>query len=188
MEHLQSLNLSKQEMLESALEKLSGYRTMQCGQVHEKIVSVTKVEERMLSHDDYPGWKLQIKGLCSKEVRNATLGCSHSMVQANYGRLISQLVTENIIGETTVPWTKINDVLGKVFIMDYEKGSLEKKLAVMKGKNSDSAVIEEIQFKLSRLREEHVILINQLDALHRDTLQTLQEIVHSRSKIPGPKD
>lgn len=163
------------QLLTDAHQQLSGFRTLQCAQSHEKIVEIVKVdrESNELEHDDHPGWRLEIRGLCSKELRNATIGCSHSMAPINYNRIVNGLIEQQIISEASVPLQEINNLIHRIYLMDHEKGRLEKQLAVFRNSDGPAQEIGDITVKLDGLREEHVVLIKELDSLHQQVLQVL---------------
>ncbi len=166
----------KQQLLQSALQQLSGYRTLQCGQNHEKVVEISEIEagNPEMGHEDHPGWKLNIKGLCSAELRNSTLGCSHNMVLSKYNRVINDLISQDLIGQTALPMKEMNDVIAEIYRMDHEKGRLEKYHAVLKKEQSDVQQEAETAQKLQELRQGHVELIKKLEILHQKVLQELR--------------
>lgn len=161
--------------LGEALEKLSALRTFQCGQMHENATEISRTGESEQGNIDYPEWKIKNLGFCSKEIRNSTLGCAHSLSYPIFTTEIGKLSKLGLIDEDCLPMQEISNTITSVYVMDHEKGRLEKLHAVLCEERSGSPEVAETAEMLENLRQEHRALIQQIGKYHRQVLKYLRE-------------
>lgn len=119
--------------------QLESFETAECGLFHETVLidkSTGKPIKNIIG-DEAHYERVQ---LCPANIRNKRLGCAHSKANHNFFNLIAVLKTED---ENIIQGNKnIEALFQKIYMLDHEKGDLEKDLVETDDKESVQTKIE----------------------------------------------
>ncbi|QNM86531.1 hypothetical protein H9W90_05275 [Polaribacter pectinis] len=143
--------------IKNELEKFTVFK---CGLKHElvKLDSKTKhpVKKIVSNKEIY-----ERVALCNSSKRAYRLGCAHSNSNLKFNQLVSSIQIDNL--EIKRILNEINQVISKIYLLDHEKGNLEKEFAICLENPSNSIV--EIESSINSCKTTHNNYMNDLHLL-----------------------
>ncbi len=152
-------------------QELSTFVTVQCGLYHEKVALNPETKMPIITQIDSEVACTRVQ-LCPANLRSKRLGCAHSFANDNFNKLINELESEN--SEITELQAKIKQIILKIYMLDHEKGNLEKDHAKsVMFHSSNKSQQENIQTKIEQCLAQHFILISELESTKNKILHHL---------------
>jgi hypothetical protein len=154
-------------------EKLSAYQTVSCKLMHEQ---VTQLNEDSITADiDLDQLRVIRKGFCNASLRRRSLGCAHTMANDMFVRLVISVYETGILQTTSSP-SVINDLVLKIYLIDHEKGRIEKRKALVQ-LQKDSQELINIQNALLDIISRHQNAIDELEKVRQDIMHQLDKVI-----------
>lgn len=164
------------EALIKIRNELLKYQIVACELRHEKVLQVEATQYG--GHTDYPNFNFSLYGLCPKAFRNRTLNCAHSISAVSYDQLIRQLSDKGMLelksAETLS--TELKALLLKIYLLDHEKGRLEKELAFFKLHSKYNSV-KTIEKALKETLKTHHAVVEDLENFHHCLVQKVNHLI-----------
>ncbi|MDY6949184.1 MAG: hypothetical protein SXG53_26115 [Pseudomonadota bacterium] len=170
------------ELLRSVRQQLAGYRVAQCALAHERVVSLSR--NAYGTSPDHPGWQIGLKGFCDSSTRLERLGCAHTRANDHYRNLVSKLIKAGIADGLVAPLAEIDATIMAIYRTDHEKGSLDKRCAVLR-EQGKTPELQEAERKLNAVLATHFKLVERLEALHRHILTGIDALLAERMPSPA---
>lgn len=142
-------------------DKLSALQIVSCGMVHEQAKSIK--EDTLTPHADIDALGVVRRGLCNNAQRRNFLGCAHTVANDNFTNITNELFSLGIFPHAQSPTENIKQIVFSIYMLDHEKGILEKRLALAK--------------HLQHTEEEHVLqqTINEVVSRHQVAINSLKQ-------------
>lgn len=177
----QSISKGNYEQLLQLRDKLSAFKTISCGLMHEQVRELQ--EESVTDDANLEELRVKRKGFCNTTLRRHFLGCAHTLANDTFARLADSVYDMGLMQTTTRPSIAIKDLTVKIYLMDHEKGMMEKRKALVQYRQ-DAAQIMVIENTLQEIISRHQTAINQLEQIRQDIMQQLDIAIALLSNIP----
>lgn len=170
------------ELLQSIRQQLAGYRVTQCALAHECVVSVSRSDYGIRA--DHPGWQIRLQGFCNRNTRQERLGCAHTTANDRYKSLVRKLTNAGIADDLVAPLSEIDEIIMSIYLIDHEKGMLDKKCAVFSAERK-VLQLQEAERKLNEVLAIHFHLIERLGTLHTHIMNRIDRLLVMRARRPA---
>jgi hypothetical protein len=161
-------------ILHGIKEEMSRYHTAACGLIHEKVMlpknSMPAEEDPSVMQPGFPRL-----GFCNASDRQWRLTCAHTMAAARFNRLLDQLAGTGLVEEGRVHSGKINALLTEIYLLDHQKGNVEKDYAVLRRQSAPAPELQATRNKLNEIILRHSDLVGQVEALRAEILCEVEE-------------
>lgn len=169
--------MEKTALLNSIYTELLRYKTTQCQLKHEQVKEV--ISDAVMG-DEGPQDRIVRTGFCDSAFRKWELGCAHTpAAMHNFKTLVGNFAGAADLDASNLPLQNMDDVICQIFLLDHEKGALEKQYSFLKLRNGSPEEIAATQDKLKTAIAHHTVLINQLEQLRASVLAKLAAIISS---------
>lgn len=156
-------------ILHEIKEEMSRYHAAACELIHEKVMLA---KNSMPAEDDpsvtQPG--LPRLGFCNASDRQWRLTCAHTMAASRFNRLLGQLADTGLVEADRIQFEKINALLTEIYLLDHQKGNVEKDYAVLRQQSASTPELQSTREKLNQIIRQHTILVRQVEALREEIL------------------
>lgn len=156
--------------------ELSVYQTVSCRMMHEQVQELVK--ETIPDDGSFENVILKRNGLCNPVMRRKFLGCAHTNANNAFAALADSVYDTGILQAGPRPSESINDIVMKIYLIDHEKGSVEKEKAVAlyTGQMADMANIEHV---IQEIIYRHKTLINELEQLRQEIMHQIDAAIET---------
>jgi hypothetical protein len=172
----QSADLNTYLQLLQLREKLSVFEAVPCRLMHEQVEEL--FEESIGTDADPDPEQLRVRrsGFCKPAMRRHRLGCAHTSANGTFARLADRVYETGLLNTAFRPSATIEELILKIYLMDHEKGSIEKQKALAQY-GDDATKIAEIDIALEEVISRHEATINELEQLRRELMLQLDTAI-----------
>ncbi|HEY0066009.1 MAG TPA: hypothetical protein VGB46_01560 [Flavisolibacter sp.] len=168
-------------ILHGIKEEMSRYHTAACELIHEKVMLP---KNSMPAEDDpsvtQPGFPRL--GFCNASDRQWRLTCAHTMAAASFNRLLGRLADTGLLEAGRIQSEKINALLTEIYLLDHQKGNVEKDYAVLRQQSAPAPELQSTREKLNEIIRQHTILVRQVEALRGEILYEVEEAMREAAR------
>ncbi|NCI49463.1 hypothetical protein GWC95_05980 [Sediminibacterium roseum] len=164
-----TINCTKEQLLQWRAE-LSAYQVVSCALMHEEVTEIIGHLEGEV--EDLASLHVKRKGFCNVNARRKLLGCAHSKANDAFGKLANSVYDAGVIHMADRPSQTVDDLVMKIYLLDHEKGRMEKCLAVAKEKKQ-AGEIEDAQLQLQRMITRHRTILKELEQFQHALIKQL---------------
>ncbi|MXV17047.1 ABC transporter C-terminal domain-containing protein [Hufsiella ginkgonis] len=147
--------------------------------VHEKVVGASDADLSSFTADP-ENHVFKRLGFCDRAARNYRLGCAHTMANARFNWLIDQLVKRNLVTGLLALQQEVDELVGRIYLLDHRKGDLEKQMAVA-ALSGDRQQLDRLTGELDELKAFHSGMIDRLESLRELILNEIDGSIAGRS-------
>ena len=156
-------------------QKIASFQVVPC-QLHHEIVQLDVNTQQPVKSGTIESPNYQRVSFCPKEIRKKRLGCAHSYANESFMETLNQLPKKDHVIEDLK--TQMDEVICKIFVLDHQKGELEKDWAkALEAKNNDTIIQSELQQQIATCIEQHTQVMTQLSALKERVVDRLGELI-----------
>lgn len=158
------------QQLSALRDELAVYRTVQCQLMHEQVVALFK--ESIAEDGNDEQLKARRKGLCPIAGRRNLLGCAHTNANDTFAQLADGVYEMGILKTAKRPSEIIQTLVVQVYLIDHEKGDLEKQMALAKYHQHSEAVVR-INAAIQEVISRHATVIGQIEQFRQELMHQL---------------
>jgi hypothetical protein len=151
------------------------YHTAACELIHEKVMlpknSMSAEEDDSVMQPGFPRL-----GFCNASDRQWRLTCAHTMAAARFNRLLDQLAGTGLVEADKIQSEKINALLTEIYLLDHQKGNVEKDYAVLRQQSAPASELQSARDTLNEIIRQHTALVRQVEALRGEILCEVEAV------------
>lgn len=167
-------NAFKLYELRQSIEK---FRIVSCGLNHETLVA-DKVSGLPVFYD-LSGQKVFSNiGFCQRKERGSFLQCAHSMAWYRFLDCLNDLKLIDQTGDLYLPVEQVKEVMLRIFELDHQKSTLEKRKANLLYEPNNEAV-QQTDHKITECFKEHSDYVRTLEMQRKLILQSIDSNIKS---------
>jgi hypothetical protein len=155
-------------------EQLAMFATVCCGLMHEQVLEISG--GTVTDTIDLDKLDVRRKGFCNMDIRRKLLGCAHTKANDIFARLVDAVYDTGILSTAFPPSTTVNDLSLKIYLLDHEKGQMEKRyaLACQKGEEHEIKAVEQV---LKDILARHETILSQLEQLRQSIMDQIHNAI-----------
>ena len=168
--------MKDKQLLQSLKSQLSQFKTFDCKLKHEEVINI-----EFNTGTDYSGKPLELSceriGFCNKAYRNSNISCAHTIAAINFKKIFNEIIIVTDYKGDDLLIQSMDELLCKIYLLDIEKGSLEKQHAYAKFNELpalQSALIEE---KITNAVNTHSNYVQELEILRQMIMNEIFRII-----------
>lgn len=157
-------------------EKLSVFKTVSCGLMHEQVQEL--LEDNIADDASPEQLRVSRKGFCTSAMRRNRLGCAHTRANDTFARLADSIYETGILKAAIRPSVMITELIMSIYLMDHEKGMMEKQKALAQYQRNEEEMAT-IEDALEKIISRHETAIYQLEQLRLDLMHQIDTAINS---------
>lgn len=157
--------------LRTLREKIATFCTVSCRLIHEQVIEIT--DSDYSGEEELDKLMVKRKGFCNRDQRKKFLGCAHTRANDEFIHLADEVYITGLFKTENPPSVTLKDIFMKIYILDQEKGALEKRYAYAKKISLSTNEINQIKNAVEVIEQKHHCLIDELEVFRQSFLSQL---------------
>ena len=157
-------------------DKLSKFQTVSCRLMHEQVQEL--LDHSVTGDADLDQLTAKRKGFCNTTMRRISLGCAHTSANDSFAALADAVYETGISQTDSRPSAAINELVVKIYLIDHEKGIMEKRKAVAQHQQL-VAEIPGIQEAINEIISRHQTVVDQLEKFRCDIIHQVDTAIEN---------
>ncbi len=158
-------------------EKSAAYCTVSCRLIHEQVVEIPVND--VSAETDMEKLIVKRKGFCNREQRKKFLGCAHTRANDEFIHLAEDIYKTGFLKTEKPPSVILKDIFMKIYMLDQQKGTLEKRYACAKYISQSTIEMYQIKKSLEEIEHDHHCLIKELEFFRQSLINQLDIAIDS---------
>lgn len=155
--------------------ELAAFQTVSCSLQHEQVVDI--LDECSTKQNDLDTLRVKRRGFCQMDARRKWLGCAHSRSNDTFARIADSVYEAGVLPFDRRPSDIVNLLAVQIYMLDQEKGLMEKKLAVSLGLYN-AGDIESARVIIADIQHRHKGIIEKLEQYRLTILAELDHAIN----------